>query len=94
MIRTRIQQQFDPDQGRDAYQPTGSHLSEEPKEDRTMSRMTHIGSPHEPVFSPLLLSDRLLTLAEDADKAGYRTAAESLLFLASKVLDQPSLQRH
>jgi hypothetical protein len=60
-----------------------------------MSYMTHIQPRHEPVFSPLLLSDRLLTLAEDADKAGFRTAAESLLSLASKVLDRPATrQRH
>lgn len=45
---------------------------------------------HAPAFSPLLLSDRLLTLAEDADKAGYRIAAEHLLQLASDVLDEPT----
>lgn len=59
-----------------------------------MSYMTQITSQNEPAFSPLLLSDRLLTLAEDADKAGFRTAAESLLHLASKVLDRPTRQRH
>ena len=40
-------------------------------------------------FSPLMLSDRLLTLAQDADRAGYRLAAENLLFLAQEVLEQP-----
>lgn len=40
-------------------------------------------------FSPLMLSDRLLTLAQDADRAGYRLAAENLLFLAEEVLEQP-----
>jgi hypothetical protein len=40
-------------------------------------------------FSPLVLSDRLLSLAEDADRAGYRGTAEHLLTLASKVLDAP-----
>jgi hypothetical protein len=59
-----------------------------------MTYMTHIVSQNGPAFSPLLLSDRLLTLAEDADRAGLRTAAESLLFLASKVLDQPARPRH
>jgi hypothetical protein len=42
-----------------------------------------------PAFSPLLLSDRLLTLAQDADRAGYRIAAEHLLYLATEVLDSP-----
>jgi hypothetical protein len=41
-----------------------------------------------------MLSDRLLTLAEDADRVGLRSAAESLLYLASKVLDQPARTRH
>jgi hypothetical protein len=56
--------------------------------------MTHTAARNEPTFSPLMLSDRLLTLAEDADKAGFRTAAESLLSLASKVLDQPARLHH
>jgi len=59
-----------------------------------MTHMTRIVPQNEPSFSPLLLSDRLLTLAEDADKAGFRTAAESLLSLASEVLDQPARLRH
>ena len=59
-----------------------------------MTYMTRIVSQNEPTFSPLMLSDRLLTLAEDADRAGLRTAAESLLSLASKVLDQPARVHH
>lgn len=59
-----------------------------------MTYMSHIVPENEPAFSPLLLSDRLLTLAEDADKAGFRTAAESLLSLASEVLDQPARLHH
>jgi hypothetical protein len=59
-----------------------------------MAYMTPIVPENPPAFSPLMLSDRLLTLAEDADKAGLRTAAESLLTLASKVLDQPARLRH
>ena len=38
-------------------------------------------------ISPLMLSDRLLTLAQDADRAGFRGAAEHLLGLASDVLE-------
>ncbi|HVC60342.1 MAG TPA: hypothetical protein VND19_08300 [Acetobacteraceae bacterium] len=56
--------------------------------------MTRIVPRNEPSFSPLLLSDRLLTLAEDADKAGFRSAAESLLSLASEVLDKPARLHH
>jgi hypothetical protein len=59
-----------------------------------MTYMTHIVERNEHAFSPLMLSDRLLTLAEDADRAGLRTAAESLLSLASEVLDPPSRLRH
>ena len=43
-----------------------------------------------PVVSPLILCDRLLTLAADADFAGLRGTAEQLLQLASTVLDQPN----
>jgi hypothetical protein len=59
-----------------------------------MTYMTRAVPQRQPTFSPLVLSDRLLTLAEDADKAGLRTAAESLLSLASKVLDQPARLHH
>ncbi|HUB12063.1 MAG TPA: hypothetical protein VMB34_08905 [Acetobacteraceae bacterium] len=59
-----------------------------------MTYMTRIVPETKPVFSPLLLSDRLLTLAEDADRAGYRIAAEHLLYLASEVLDEPDNLRH
>lgn len=59
-----------------------------------MTYMTRIVSQNEQSFSPLMLSDRLLTLAENADKAGLRTAAESLLSLASEVLEQPIRLRH
>lgn len=43
-----------------------------------------------PVASPLVLSDRLLTLAQDADRAGLRGAALRLLGLAHQVLDRPT----
>ena len=59
-----------------------------------MAYMTRIVPENQPAFSPLLLSDRLLTLAEDADRAGYRIAAEHLLYLASEVLDEPDNIRH
>lgn len=38
--------------------------------------------------SPLILCDRLLALAQDADRAGYAITAEHLLHLAHVVLDE------
>jgi len=40
--------------------------------------------------SPLVLCDRLISLAQEADRGGYVVAAEHLLDLASEVLDWPS----
>jgi hypothetical protein len=43
---------------------------------------------HADTISPLLLSDRLITLAEAADGAGYTAAAEQLVTLAYAMLDE------
>ena len=40
--------------------------------------------------SPLVLADRLLTLAQDADRAGYLDAASQLVSLMYSVLDEPA----
>jgi hypothetical protein len=40
--------------------------------------------------SPLILCDRLLSLAQEADQGGFVVAAEHLLDLASEVLEWPS----
>ena len=40
------------------------------------------------VPSPLVLSDRLLSLADDAGRAGFAGAAEHLIHLAHEVLDR------
>jgi hypothetical protein len=40
------------------------------------------------VPSPLMLCDRLLTLAEDADRAGCAATAEHLLQLAHSVFEE------
>lgn len=42
--------------------------------------------------SPLVLCDRLLTLAQDADRAGCVTTAERLLKLAYSVFDDKAHQ--
>lgn len=38
--------------------------------------------------SPLVLADRLLALAEDADRAGLRRAASRLIRLAERVCEE------
>ncbi len=38
--------------------------------------------------SPLLIADRLITLAQDADRAGYATTAERLIRLVNRVFDE------
>ena len=40
-------------------------------------------------FSPLLLADRLLTLAQEADRAGLADTAGRLVRLAHDVFDEP-----
>ena len=40
--------------------------------------------------SPLVLADRLLTLAQDADRAGYAETASHLVQVMFSVLETPS----
>jgi hypothetical protein len=47
-----------------------------------------VHTPHN-VVSPLVLCDRLLSLAQQADQAGFDTTAKRLLALATTVLDSP-----
>lgn len=49
-----------------------------------ISSLTQLPKP----VSPLLLSDQLITLAEQANQAGYQQAARHLVDLAYKVLDE------
>ncbi len=46
-------------------------------------------TPTQLPLTPLLLSDRLLSLAEQADRAGMRLTAERILRLATAVLNEP-----
>ena len=39
--------------------------------------------------SPMLIADRLITLAQEADRAGYRDTASDLVNLMFSVLDKP-----
>jgi hypothetical protein len=45
-------------------------------------------------ISPLMLSDQLLTLAQQADRAGFAGAAQQLLGLACAVLEEPPAASH
>ena len=44
------------------------------------------------VISPLVLADRLLTMAKDADQAGLSASAERLLKLAYKMYGEKPVQ--
>ena len=44
--------------------------------------------------SPLTLSDRLITLAKDAEIAGYAITAEQLLQLAITIFDEAPRRPH
>jgi hypothetical protein len=44
--------------------------------------------------SPLVLSDRLITLAQAADRAGYTGTAEQLVTLACAVFDEAPHHKH
>ena len=42
-----------------------------------------------PQISPIMLADRLITLAQDADRAGLPKAARVILRAAERVCEQP-----
>lgn len=54
-----------------------------------MSQTTLAESLPLPRLSALVLSDRLLTLAENADRAGYKDTADRLVRLAHRVFEEP-----
>ena len=49
---------------------------------------------HQVAVSELVLSDRLIALAEDADRAGYTDTAEHLVALACSVFDEAAKKPH
>lgn len=58
---------------------------------------THVSPPRSSVPpSPFQLADRLITLAQDADRAGHPRAASQMLALVDIVLDggQARTRRH
>jgi hypothetical protein len=46
------------------------------------------------VVSPLVLADRLIALAQDADRAGYQDSATQLLSLVYAVFDEQPRARN
>jgi hypothetical protein len=54
-----------------------------------MPRVNRLVVPTTPQDSLLSLSERLIILALEADRAGLGVASEHLLHLASEILDHP-----
>jgi hypothetical protein len=59
-----------------------------------MMPATSIEASRKPAVSELVLSDRLIALAEDADRAGYTDTAERLVTLACSVFDEAPNKPH
>jgi hypothetical protein len=59
-----------------------------------MMRPITIEASRKAPVSELILSDRLITLAEDADRAGYSDTAERLISLACTVFDEAGKRPH
>ena len=58
-----------------------------------MSHSENTARPMPPI-SPLVLADRLITLAQDADRAGYQDSATRLIGLAYAVFDEQPRARN
>ena len=58
--------------------------------------MSHIRPAEavEPRLSELTLSDRMIALAEDAERAGFRSAAAHLVRLACDIFDEVTETQH
>ncbi len=59
-----------------------------------MIRAQNVDGMQAPAVSELILSDRLISLAEDADRAGYTHTAERLVTLACSVFDEVAKKPH
>jgi hypothetical protein len=64
------------------------------KEKTSMDQLSALAPVRRGVVSPLVLSDRLIALAQDADRAGYTGTAEQLVCLACAVFDEAPRPRH
>jgi hypothetical protein len=52
-----------------------------------------IADRHEPIVSPLILTDRLISLAQDAERAGLPIMANRLVRLALRACTPPQAMR-
>jgi len=59
-----------------------------------MLQATNIVARSNAAVSDLVLSDRLIALAEDAERAGYKDTAEHLVTLACSVFDESPKKPH
>jgi len=59
-----------------------------------MITATNTEAWRKPAVSELILSDRLIALAEDADRAGFTDTAERLVTLACSVFDEAPKKPH
>jgi hypothetical protein len=59
-----------------------------------MLAVTNTEARRKPQVSELMLSDRLIALAEDAGRAGYTSTADRLVTLACSVFDEARKKPH
>ena len=59
-----------------------------------MITATNTEAWRKPAVSELILSDRLIALAEEADRAGFTDTAERLVTLACSVFDEAPKKPH
>ena len=59
-----------------------------------MITATNTEAWRKPAVSELILSERLIALAEDADRAGFTDTAERLVTLACSVFDEAPKKPH
>jgi hypothetical protein len=64
------------------------------KENATMRTQTAFQTARPSETSKLTLSDHLITLAEEADRAGYTSTARRLVTLACSVFDEAPTLAH
>lgn len=59
-----------------------------------MLSQSQTATPRTTQTSPLVLSDHLIRLAQEADRAGYTSTARRLITLACNVFDEPAQSAH
>ncbi|HEY7581393.1 MAG TPA: hypothetical protein VH855_27665 [Acetobacteraceae bacterium] len=59
-----------------------------------MTTGAYTETTHQAAVSELVISDRLIALAKDADRAGYTETAEHLLGLACSIFDEAAKKPH